>query len=89
MLQPDGKARKLYAEAAKTKTKGSAEKRYKLLIKSKTNHSGEATKNIIRTSINPTSMKVGICAFRSLKDGRVLLETKNVITLPVPVTVTN
>ena len=75
MLPPDGKARKLYAEVAKTE--GSAEKRYKLMVKTKTNHSCEAIKNIIRTSINPTSMKVGICAFRSLRDGRVLLETKS------------
>ena len=77
VLPPDGKARKLYAEVAKTKTEGSAEKRYRLLAKSKTNHSGEEIKNIIRTSINSTSMKVGICAFRSLRDGRVLLETKS------------
>ena len=74
---PDGEVRRLYAEAAKTKTEGSAEKRYRLLVKSKTNHSGEAIKNIIKTSINPTGMKVGICAFRSLRDGRVLLETKS------------
>ena len=74
VLPPDGKACKLYADVAKTE--GSTEKRYKLMVKSKTNHSGEAIKNIIRTSINPTSMKVGISAFRSLRDGRVLLETK-------------
>jgi hypothetical protein len=59
------------------KAKGSAEKRYKLIVKSKTNHSGETIKNIIKTSINLTSTKVGICAFRSLRDGRVLLETKS------------
>jgi hypothetical protein len=59
------------------KTECSTEKRYKLMVRSKTNHSGEAIKNILRTSINPTSMKIGICAFRSLRDGRVLLETKS------------
>jgi hypothetical protein len=59
------------------KTEGSAEKRYKLMVRSKTNHSSDEIKNIIRTSINPTNMKIGICAFRSLRDGRVLLETKS------------
>ena len=47
------------------------------MVKSKTNHSGETIKNVIKSSINPTSMKAGICSFRSLRDGRVLLETKS------------
>jgi hypothetical protein len=42
------------------------------MVKSKTNHSVETIKNIIKTSIKPTSMKVGICAFRSLQDGSSL-----------------
>jgi hypothetical protein len=41
-------------------------KRYKLMITSRTNHSGDAIKNITKTSVNPTSMKVGICAIKSL-----------------------
>jgi len=56
---------------------GNANKRYKLTVKSLSNHSAETITNIIKTSINPTCMKVGICAFRSLWDGRVLLETKS------------
>ena len=47
------------------------------MVKSKINHPGELIKNIIRTSIKPTSMKVGIRAFRYLRDGRVLLETRS------------
>jgi hypothetical protein len=74
-LPPAGNPRKLYSEVAKAE--GMVDKRYKLTVTTRTNHSPEATKNIIKTSINPTSMKVGICAFRSQKDGRVLLETKS------------
>jgi hypothetical protein len=75
VLTPDGRDRKFYSEAVKTD--GNTGKRYKLLVRSKTNHSVEKIKHIIKTSINPTSMKVGICAFRSLREGRVLLETKS------------
>jgi hypothetical protein len=72
---PIGKDRKLYAEAARSE--GRREKCYKLLISSRTDHSVEAIKNIIKTNVNPTSMKVGICALKSLRDGRVLMETKS------------
>jgi hypothetical protein len=75
LLPPEGNTRKLYSKAVKAE--GMVDKRYKLTVTIKTNHSPEAIKNIIKTSINPTSMKVGICAFRSQRDGRVLLETKS------------
>jgi len=68
-------AGKLYSKVAKAE--GWVDKRYKLTVMTGTNHSPEAIKNIIKTSINPTSMKVGICAFRTQRDGRVLLETKS------------
>jgi hypothetical protein len=58
-------------------TEGKREKRYKLTITSRTDHPVEAIKNIIKTSINPTSTKVGICALKSLRDGRVFMETKS------------
>jgi len=29
----------------------------------------------VKTNINPTTMKVGVKSFKSLKDGRVLIET--------------
>jgi hypothetical protein len=44
---PIGNDRKLYAEAARSE--GRREKRYKLLISSRTDHSVEAIKNIIKT----------------------------------------
>ncbi|PSN35058.1 hypothetical protein C0J52_22841 [Blattella germanica] len=46
----------LYSEAVK----GNVEKRYKLTVKSKTDHSTEAIKHILRTNINPTEIKIGI-----------------------------
>jgi TolA-binding protein len=67
--------RKLFSEVAKAECM--ADKRYKLSVKTKSNHTPEAIKSIIKTNINPTNMKVGICAFRSQRDGRVLLETKS------------
>jgi hypothetical protein len=72
---PGGNTGKLYSEAVRAE--GSREKRYKLAITSKTNRLGDAIKNIIKTSVNPTSMKVGICALKSLRDGRVIVETKS------------
>ena len=75
VLPPEGKARKLYSEVEKMED--NADRRYKLRVKSRSNHSAENIKNVIKTSIKPTSMKIGICAFRSLRDSRVLLETKS------------
>lgn len=70
-----GRGGKLFSEAVRTE--GRREKRYRLMITSRTNHSGDAIKNIIKTSVNPTSMQVGICALKSLKNGRVIMETKS------------
>lgn len=64
--------RKLYAEVLRNER---TEKRFKLMVKSKNNETGEDTKHLLRTSINPTSMKVGILAMKNLRDGRVLIET--------------
>jgi hypothetical protein len=47
------------------------------MVTSKTDHSGDAIKDIIKTSVNPTNMKVGIYALQSLRDGRVIMETKS------------
>ena len=51
------------------------DKRFKLLVKSEINLSTEAIKSVVKTNINPTAMKVGVKSFKSLKDGRVLIET--------------
>lgn len=66
--------RKLYSEVTNNRNNV---KRYKLMLKSKGNQSGDDMKNVIRTSINPTALKVGICAMKSLRDGRVMIETNS------------
>jgi hypothetical protein len=70
-----GRAGKLYSEVVQTEAR--MEKRYRLTVTTKTNHSGDTIKDIIKTSVNPTSIKVGICAIKSLRDGRVIMETKS------------
>ena len=47
------------------------------MIISRTNHSGDAIKDIVKTSVNPTTIKVGICALKSIRDGRLIMETKS------------
>ena len=69
-LPPRGQPKKLYFEAVSA----SAEKRYKLMVKSKLNLSTEEAKNVLRTNVNPTVMKVGTRTLKSLKDGRNLIE---------------
>jgi predicted metallopeptidase len=59
-----GSTRKLYSEV----TSASIEKRYKLLVKLKSNESPETIKNVLKTNINPIEMKVGIKTLMSLKD---------------------
>jgi len=72
---PAGGAGKLYADVLRSEAR--KEKRYRLTVTTKTNHSGDAIKDIIKTSVNPTSIKVGICAIKTLRDGRVIMETKS------------
>jgi len=70
-LTPSGQAKKLYSEAIRSRT----DKRFKHLIKSKSNPTTEAIKTVVKTNINPTAMKVGVMSFKSLKYSRVLMET--------------
>jgi len=44
-------------------------------MKSKSNPTTEAIKTVVKTNINPTAMKVGVKSFKSLKYGRVFIET--------------
>jgi hypothetical protein len=69
-LTPAGGAKTLYSEALNSKV----DKRFKLLIKSKNNQPTEAIKNTLKTSVNPKEIGVGIKSFKSMKDGRVLIE---------------
>jgi hypothetical protein len=70
VLPPTGGERKTYAEI----TRANIDKRYKFMVKSKSNQATETIKNILKTKINPTEVKVCIKALKSLKDGRVHIE---------------
>jgi hypothetical protein len=53
---------------------GRENKKFKMTITSKLNKTPEATKELIKSKINPTEMKVGISTFKTLKDGRILIQ---------------
>ena len=48
------------------------------MVKSKSNQSPETIKNVLKTTIKPTEMKVGLKTLKSLKDGRVLIEVGSI-----------
>ena len=54
---------------------GDKKKRFRLTVKSKEKHTTEAMKTMLKSKINPTEIKVGISAFKSLRDGRILIES--------------
>ncbi|PSN55818.1 hypothetical protein C0J52_02471 [Blattella germanica] len=64
--------RKLYSTVTANEIK---EKRFKLMVKSKTNQTGEEIKQTLKSSINPTSIRVGVNAMKSMRDGRIMIET--------------
>ena len=53
---------------------GRENKKFKMMIISKVNHTPEATKELIKSKINPTEMKVEISTFKALKDGRIFIK---------------
>jgi hypothetical protein len=64
--------RKLYSEALVGKCK---KKRHTLTVTSKEGQPPEAIKGPLRSKINPTNIKVGINTLKTLRDGRVQIET--------------
>jgi hypothetical protein len=70
-----GTTGKLYSEIVKADAR--KEKRFRLTVTTTSDHSGDAIKDIIKTNVNPTSIKVGVCAIKSLRDGTVIIETKS------------
>jgi hypothetical protein len=56
--------------------KGGGDKRYKISLKAKDNEkSPEQIKLQLKKEINPTDIKVGIKTFKTLRDGRIIIET--------------
>ena len=65
-----------YAEASRaTRTEKTEPKSFKLTVKSKTNHSTEHMKTLIKSKVNPATMKVGIKSFKTLRNGNIQIET--------------
>jgi hypothetical protein len=72
VLPSEGRRRKLFSEVLKDE----GEKRYKITLKAKDNRqSPEQTKLQLKKDNNPTDIKVGIKTFKTLRDGRILIET--------------
>jgi len=69
---PGGGGRKLFSEVL---ANGCNAKGFKMTVTSKDNQTSEKTKEILKTNINPTTIKVGINALKTLRNGRVLIET--------------
>lgn len=66
--------RKLYSEALANKI---ITNKFKLAVKSNERLPSDTIKGLLKTKINPTEIKVGINTFKSLKNGRVLIETNS------------
>ena len=49
--------------------------RFKITFTSKENQTSETIKDIIKSKINPTEIKLGINKFKVLRNGNVIIET--------------
>jgi hypothetical protein len=65
---------KLYSEALWGKLK---QKSYKLTVSSKESNSPDMIKDILKSRINPTDIRVGINSLKTLRNGKVQIETCN------------
>ena len=50
-------------------------KKFTLKLRSKENRTPEGIIRILKEKVNPTEIKVGITSLRTMRDGRVLIET--------------
>jgi hypothetical protein len=71
-LLTGSRERKLYSEALKRQKylKG-----FKLTVKSKGNKSSETINGVVNTKTNPAGIEVGINSLKSIRNGKVLIET--------------
>jgi hypothetical protein len=68
---PDGRERKLYSQALRKEGKPT---RFKITITSKESQTSDTVKEILKSKINPTEIKVGINNFKALRNGKILIE---------------
>jgi hypothetical protein len=75
----DGRTRKRYSDVVADRGQGNlpyGSKIYKLFVRSKNNQSAEYTRTLLKPKVNPTQMKVGISALKTLKNGQLLIESE-------------
>jgi hypothetical protein len=75
----DGGTRKRYSDVVADTLQCNSfypSKIYNLFVKSKNNQSAEYTRTLLKSKVNPTQMKVGISALKSLKNGQLLIESE-------------
>jgi len=65
----------LYSEAVEGRTRP---KSYKLTVTSKDNQTADKIKEMLKSNINPTEIKVEIGSLKTLRDGRVQIETGSI-----------
>jgi len=68
------RVRKLFKEIL---ANGDSAKRFTIIVTSKDKQTSETIKELLKTNINPTEIKVGINALKTLRNGKVLIETNN------------
>ena len=73
-----GRTRRLYSDvvAAREVNVPHDNKMYNFFVKSKNNQSAEYTRSLLKSKLNPAQMKVGISAFKTLKNGQLLIESE-------------
>jgi len=70
-MPPSEGRRKLFSEVLK----GEEDRRYKITLKAKNGSQSPEQIKLQLKDINPTDIKVGIKTLKSLRDGRILIET--------------
>jgi hypothetical protein len=70
--------KKLYSESVHgNQEKRTVQETFRLTVKSKSSHSIEHMKTLVKTKVNPVEMKTGITTFKCLRNGHLLIETQN------------
>jgi predicted acyl esterase len=69
--QPSDRNTKLYSKIVADRENN---RKFRITIRSKESHTPEHMKKLPKTKINPIEVKAGISAFKTLKDGRILIE---------------
>ena len=74
MAPSGGREEKLYSQALSGEKQV---KKFKLTVISKENQTPKIIRGLLKSTINPNEIKVGINTFKSLENGKVLIETSS------------